>query len=90
MSIQRNESGIWSEGFGGLHLVARAGSPPDDFDPGIEFDRGFGHIFLNAMGQTMFEANLRGPGITELNDRGLWAEDLTGVLKPRSTRRRHD
>ena len=78
-----NNTGLWSEGGGdGLKLVARAG----DQAPGTESGVLFGpQIFenapiLNAQGQLAFLNSLQGPGVTILNNIGIWAEDVAGNL----------
>ncbi len=70
-----NDSGIWSEGFGTLELVAREGAPA----PGIE-GTNFGHFLfsrpvINRAGQTAFLAPLRS------GETGIWAQDTSSVLR---------
>ncbi len=72
--------GIWSEGGGsGLALVARAGNVAPDTG-GASFSS-FSTPALNNAGQTAFLGSLTGTGVGNSNDRGIWAEDLSGVLK---------
>ena len=74
-SSSGTNSAIWSEGGGnGLALVARKGN----IAPGTNDSfAGFDHIALNNAGQTAFAGRLDWRGAT---DRGIWAEDLLGVL----------
>jgi hypothetical protein len=86
-----NNLGLWAGASGSLALVARMG----DHAPGTEEGVVFGHIanvsghtpndvrhaILNAAGQTAFFSPLRGSGINDSNDRGIWATDRSGVLQ---------
>lgn len=71
--------GVWSEGGGTLHLVARQGGRPPDMESGVVFD-GFTDVNINNAGQTAFFGQLSGTGIFDSNDSGLWME-TGGVLE---------
>ena len=69
-----NNSGIWSEGAGGLALVARTGSQAPGTDTGVNFS-GLGAPVLNNAGKTAFQASLTGTGVVAMtNDAGIWSE----------------
>lgn len=86
-----NNLGLWAGASGSLALVARMG----DHAPGTEDGVVFGHFanvaghtpndvrhaILNAAGQTAFFSPLRGSGINDSNDRGIWATDRSGALQ---------
>ena len=77
-----NDGGIWSEGGGGgLALVAREGEPAPGMPVGVNF-AGFDSVVpvLNGEGQAAFKGWLTGAGVTASNNRGIWAEDASGVL----------
>lgn len=42
--------------------------------------RAFETPAINALGQSVFKAALEGPGINDLNDEGIWAQDMRGEL----------
>ncbi len=69
-----NDSGIWSEGSGNLALVVREGSHAPGTPSGVNFGDFFGSPVLNGAGQTAFSASLRGSGVDETNDEGIWLE----------------
>jgi len=78
-----NDSGIWSEGGGaGLDLVALEGNTA----PGTG-GANFGEFnslstpILNGAGQMAFFGRLTGAGVDNDNDRGIWAEGPSSVLK---------
>jgi hypothetical protein len=77
--------GIWSDATGSLQLVVREGDPA----PGAGAGAVFGPMDLFAFrpiisdaGQTAFPIKLRQGfgGVTEANDTGYWAQDLSGNL----------
>jgi hypothetical protein len=75
-----NNLGIWSEGFSGLHLVARKGNQAAGTPSGVN------HVALsaptaNSMGQVAFSGTLAGGGVDSTNDSGIWAEDRTGIVR---------
>jgi len=82
----QSDSGIWSQGNGDLALVAREGDTPPGAAAGIEFadfDSGVGperKPVINNAGQVAFSAELRGPGISGENRRGVYATNLEGQL----------
>ncbi len=77
-----NDTGIWSEGGGALHLVARA----DDQAPGVtdpfggpnEFCLFFNELFVSEAGTTAFKAQFRPSSTTSCftsnSGNGLWRE----------------
>jgi len=77
-----NDTGIWSEGGGaGLDLVALEGNTAPETGGAIFGDFDTSTPVLNGAGQTAFFGRLTGTGIDGDNDRGVWAEDPSGVLK---------
>mgnify|MGYP001259607060 CR=1 FL=1 len=75
-----NHTGIWSNGGGQLHLVARKNSAA----PGCGPDEVFSVISppkINAGGKAAFSATLTGEGVDGTNNQGLWAEDADGNLR---------
>ena len=77
---QTNEGGIWSDGDGGLRLVARDGDEAPGTGSGVVF-RTLGFVLptMNADGQTAFYAYLDGEGVDSTNDFGIWAEGSLGL-----------
>jgi hypothetical protein len=79
-----NNVGIWSEGSGGLALVARSGDQAPGTPGGVNFT-GFStaNMNLNDAGQTAFQASLTG-----VNNRGIFAGD-SGSLRTVALRGEH-
>jgi hypothetical protein len=75
-----NNEGIWAEQFGGLNLVARVGDLAPGTPAGVQFTD-LNQLSLNAAGQVAFTGTVGGPGITQFNDRGIWAQQPDGTLK---------
>ena len=75
-----NGQGIWSDGFGGQHLVARTGDQAPGTPVGAMFNR-LGVPVFNSVGQTAFEGFLTGGGVYSWNSQGIWAEDQAGLLR---------
>ncbi len=83
-----NNSGVFSEGSGGLDLVVREGDQAPDQDSGLVFSS-FNNVVINRAGDTAFNAVLTGTG----NRTGIYAEDsgtltqvaLSGELAPGAT-----
>lgn len=75
-------AGIWLDRGDGPQMIFRTGDPAPGTEPGVVF---MGDIttgpLINSHGQIAFRALLNGPGITGLNDIGLWATDLAGHIK---------
>jgi hypothetical protein len=80
-----NDSGIWSESGGTLHLVIREGDQASGTG-GAAFES-FSNPVLNDAGQTALRGMLRlnsAPGVNEHSDSGIWAEragDLTRIAR---------
>lgn len=74
-----NSRAVYSEGFGTLELVARAGNQAPGAPDGALFDR-FNTIDMLASGQLIFGASLRGAGVTTSNGDGIWIQNPTGEL----------
>ena len=68
-----NNTGVWSQAGGNLHLVAREGSPAPETDPGVNFSD-LRPLEFNDAGEPTFLATLSGNGVTTLNDSGIWSE----------------
>ncbi len=76
-----NDRGLWSEGGGsGLALVTRSGNQAPGTPEGVHFRFFSGATALNNAGQTAFKGSLTGTEVDGLNDFGIWAENLQGVL----------
>jgi len=72
--------GLWSEGSGGLNLVARSGvqAPGAPAGVNLSFAAGFSPFHLdwpklNDAGQTAFVGTLTGAGVTSTNNWGVWS-----------------
>jgi hypothetical protein len=72
--------GLWSEGAGGLNLVARNGTQAPGAPAGVNlsFSSGLQPYHLdwpkvNDAGQTAFMATLTGAGVTSANNWGVWS-----------------
>ena len=74
-----NDTGIWSEGGGGLELVARENDQAPGLPEGVLFDV-LHEPALNSAGQVAFEADLRGTGVSASNNTSLWAQTTDGLL----------
>jgi hypothetical protein len=67
-----NNTGLWSDGFGQLSLVARTGNHAPGTSTGVNFAV-TDTAFLNAAGEALVVASVSGPGIVYgVNDSGLW------------------
>ncbi len=69
-------AGIWSEGSGGLALLAQNGDPAPNTSPGVtlispNYLRPFDPPVLNTAGQTAFRARLAGTGVDNSNNSGI-------------------
>ena len=74
-----NNSGVWSEGGGnGLTLVAREGNAAPGTNSGVSY-KNFNDVVLNDSGQTAFSGFLTGTGISNSNNRGIWAMGESGL-----------
>lgn len=80
-----NDESLWSDRSGRLQLVLREGDPapgtravfgasPDSFSPG-----GLRAFVFNNKSHIALHGNLRGDGISFLNDDGVWVEDEQGL-----------
>lgn len=74
-----NDTGVWSEGNGGLHLVLREDDPVPNSPAGVTFGRPFPPAF-NDPGQTAWQGRTLEPDGSPLNT-GVWSEG-TGTLAP--------
>src|SRR5262245_14048319 len=68
-----NDWGVWSEGPGGLALVARGGDPAPGTPNGVNFDSLIFQTGFNDAGQSAFAAYLTGSGVDPSNDNGIWS-----------------
>ena len=76
--VSSNDRGLWS-GAGSLALIAREGSQAPDTPGGVVFNV-IDDPAMNAAGHVAFSASLVGSGVGSSNNRGLWAQDASGVL----------
>jgi len=81
-----NQEGFWSDRSGTLHAVAKGGDPAPMTDPGVVFGQGAQFAIGGAFRdwdanpeRLTFIGNLRGPGINDLNDEGIWLEGPSGL-----------
>lgn len=70
--LESNKVGVWSEGGGALHLVARQGSAAGTL-AGVQFST-FEGPRLNSLGQTVFQASLTGSVVSGSNNSSIWSE----------------
>lgn len=75
-----NNGGVWARQKGALKLVAARAAVAPEGPAGAIFDA-FDNISLNSAGQVAFSATLVGDGVTDANNRGIWAQTLGGALK---------
>ena len=81
-----NASGIYSGQSGDLARIARMGDQAPNAESGVVFghsdnlENHFEEPVLNASGQVAFEAPLTGPGVSDFNDKGIYATDIDGKL----------
>jgi hypothetical protein len=85
-----NDTGVWRAAPGTLQrqLVARAGWQAPGAGEGVVFSEGvhasgvaFHPPVVDRLGNVAFIAHLRGEGVDEFNERGLWYSDVkTGAL----------
>jgi hypothetical protein len=75
-----NDRGHWQGTPGALQKVSRMGDPAADMPDGVTYRvAGGGAVALNAAGQTAEMATIQGPGVTDLNDKVLYAGDSAGL-----------
>ena len=79
VNLFTNSRAVYSEGFGTLELVARAGNQAPGAPDGALFDR-FNTLDMFASGQVIFGASLRGTGVTAENSNGIWVQNPMGLL----------
>jgi hypothetical protein len=78
---------IWSEGMGSLKLVAMVGGSAPGYANDVLFTNfmdPWGSTYplvLNNQGRVAFRGRVSGPGITEANNEGIWAQDRSGELR---------
>lgn len=75
-----NNEGIWADGPSGLHLVARLGDQAPGTPTGVKFGD-LNKLTINSAGQVAFTGLLTGPGVTQFNDQGIWAQRPDGSLQ---------
>ncbi|MEZ6192999.1 MAG: hypothetical protein R3C45_17135 [Phycisphaerales bacterium] len=67
-----NDTAIWAGGPGSLSVVARAGDPAPGLDPAFSLSGFEAAPVINDAGQIAFVGYLDGPGMTLLNNYGIW------------------
>jgi hypothetical protein len=75
-----NDTGIWSNDGGTLHLVAREGSQAPGCPAGVLVYQ-FKQIALPDQGGALIFGRVSGAGVSSLNDNGIWAVDSGGALQ---------
>ncbi len=73
-----NNSGLWSNAFSGLHLVARRGSPAPGTSSGTTFYN-LSDYGINDPGRMAFFGFTTSNG-TVVDGTGIWSQDATGAL----------
>lgn len=74
------DTGLWlADDDGSILLLAREGDGALDLPAGVVFDN-FVSPVINARGQVVFGAGLRGAGVDASNDYALFAVDAAGAL----------
>jgi len=77
-----NDVALLSEGLGtGFELVARSGSPVPGVANAVFQDFPSGITAYNNVGQIAFGARISGPGISDVNDEGIWSQNRVGTLQ---------
>jgi len=61
------------------HLLLREGDPAPGLPEGVSIAH-ISQIEVNPLGETAFQASLRGPGLDPATDRAVWMEDAAGRL----------
>jgi hypothetical protein len=81
-----NDRGLWLGGPGDLTKITRMGDPVPDMPAGVTWKATCGSLQgINGVSDTAEEGNVQGPGITEANQRVLFAGDRTGIHLVRQT-----
>ncbi len=83
-----DQEGFWSDRSGELHALAKGGDTAPMTEPGVVFGEGgqfaVGGAFrgwdANQDCRLAFNGNLKGPGIDDMNDEGIWVESANGFL----------
>jgi hypothetical protein len=78
--VATNNRSLWSASGGSVNLLARTGTQAPGVNAGVVFSDFPGTItlaagtvpVLNGAGQVAFVAKLAGPGVTAMNDSGIW------------------
>jgi len=74
-----NDAGLFAGTAGSVSLVARTGDAAPGTEPGVRFDDPE-NFAINGAGQVVFQSPLTGQGLTDANDRGIWAFDPAAGL----------
>ncbi len=82
-----SREGFWRDRTGSMELIAIDGMQAPGMAPGVHFsDMGsfagggpFGNWFPNRNGELILMSHLAGPGIDDLNNEGIWAENDQGL-----------
>lgn len=69
-----NNTTLWSEGGGGLHLAAQEGTTAPGAGIGVNFGTFLYRPDISNAGQTAFYTTLNGDGIDDSNDDSIWIE----------------
>jgi hypothetical protein len=70
---------IWRASGDTLSMVARTGDPAPDSPDGVQFTDLLYHL-ISGSGNVSFHGRLGGPGVSNVNDWGVWS-DATGELR---------
>ncbi len=68
-----HDGGIWSDRTGPLQLIVREGDQASGAGTGVKFTS-FKNMILNAEGHVAFIGFLKGPGVDNMNDEGIWLQ----------------
>jgi len=81
-----NNRGLWLGGPGDLTKITRMGDPVPDMPEGVTWKATCGSLQgINGVSDTAEEGDVQGPGITEANQRVLFAGDRTAIHLVRQT-----
>lgn len=75
---ETNDQAFWLGRPGQLELLIAEDEPPGGVEPGVAFDFDYAAVrdaFLNGRDDVILATSLRGPGIDDSNDEGIWARN---------------
>jgi hypothetical protein len=76
-----NDKALWLITGSSLNLAVRKGDQVPGEAQGVVFDDFINNIALNNNGYVAFQGHLAGPGVTNLNNSGIWIATPTGLIR---------